>query len=87
MHTGKSFFLDVLRHFQFKKKIENRTLVPCLGSVFSTTVGDDFYISPEREETYASIRCVKNTRNPFMGSLRFLESKIAKIVKMSPGRV
>ena len=74
MHTGKTCFLDVLRHFQFQKKFENRTLVPCLGSVFSTTDADNFYISPELEETYASINCLKNTTNPLMGSLRFLES-------------
>jgi len=73
--------------FPVSEKFENRTLVPCLGSVFSTTDGDNFYISPELEETYASINCVKNTRNPLMGSLRFFESKIAKIVKMSTGHV
>ena len=86
MHVGETCFLDVLRHFPFQKKFANSTLVPCLGSVFSTTDGDDFYISPELEETYASISCVKNTSNPLMGSLRFFESKIAKIVKMSTGR-
>jgi len=86
-HRGNVFSRRFASFQVSEKKFENRTLVPCLGSVFSTTDGDDFYISSELEETYASISCVKNTRNPLMGSLRFFESKIAKIVKMSTGHV
>ena len=79
------------KSFSFKRywmsnmvtKFAYRILVTCLGTIFSITTDDNFYISLDLVEGWAYIRFVENIGNWLLARLCFFESKLRKIFNMS----